>query len=324
MLPDRKTLLRALDPAFLISVGCTVAFYVMVHQDSMHGTLLHRYTTEHAVEYVIVALFMWGIVDVVMKALGFPKELFAMRHEWLPPRQGREPVANAEILLEEVLSKPEALQETRIGRRLAAALEHVADKGSAEEFRDQLAYLADLDEDAVHSGYTLTRFIIGVAPVLGFLGTVVHFGTALGGVSFEEMAEKLPLVVGEMGEAFNTTTVALTAALTMMLSLFVCERMEHRMLRSLNRLVDRELLNRFEIKDPSITPFLAAVQTANNDALLAINSSLDRQVDSWSGASASCTRSSTSGKCMKPLPGATRSTCCKRVTKGTTRSAKTA
>lgn len=285
MLSERKNLLlRALDPAILLGAAGTVAFYAVMHQPFMEHTLLHRFTTEHPVEYVIVALFIWGVVDIVLKLCSFPREKWALQQDLLPPRQGREPVANASLMLEQFLAQPQWLQETRAGRRLVRALEHIEEKGSAEDFRDHLHYLADQDEDLVHGSYTLTRFIIGLTPVLGFLGTVVHFGTALGGVSFEEMAEKLPLVVSEMGEAFNTTCAALVAAITMMISLFVCERIDTGILRAISRFFDRELDNRFEVKDPSITPFLAAVQSANDSALGAINSTLQKQIDVWSDA----------------------------------------
>jgi biopolymer transport protein ExbB/TolQ len=285
MLSERKNLwLRALDPSILLGAAGTVMFYAVMHQPFMEHTLLHRFTTEHPVEYVIVALFIWGLVDIALKLSSFPKEKWALQQEWLATKQGREPVANASAMLEDVLAKPQWLQETKVARRLVRALEYVEEKGSAEDFRNHLHYLADQDEDAVHGSYTLTRFIIGLTPVLGFLGTVVHFGTALGGVSFEEMAEKLPLVVSEMGEAFNTTCAALVAAITMMISLFICERTENGILRSINRFFDRELDNRFEVKDPSITPFLAAVQSANDSALGAINGTLQKQIDVWSQA----------------------------------------
>jgi hypothetical protein len=98
------------------------------------------------------------------------------------------------------------------------------------------------------------------------------------------MSEKLPTVVGEMGTAFNTTSVALIAAMTMMFSLFVCQRIERSMLQAIDRLVDRELLRRFEFKDPSITPFLSAVQAANDEALATINATLQRQIEVWMAA----------------------------------------
>jgi biopolymer transport protein ExbB/TolQ len=216
--------LRVFDPSFILGAVATVAFYWVVHQPSMNGSILHRYTTEHVVEYVIVALFIWGLIDIVIKLLFLPREILALRQEWLPPRGGREPAANAQALLEYVQSRPRWLQASRVGRRLTQALEFVTESGSAEEYREHLQYLADQDEDALQANYMLVRFVSGVTPVLGFLGTVVHFGTALSGISFNEMAERLPEVVGEMGSAFNTTTVALAAAMTMLFSLFICER----------------------------------------------------------------------------------------------------
>src|SRR5580704_1832605 len=83
------------DPSFILAAVATAVFYAVVYLPSMKGTLLYHYTTEHAVEYVIVAVFIWGIIDIVWKFLAFPREIMALRQEWLPPRQGREPASNA-------------------------------------------------------------------------------------------------------------------------------------------------------------------------------------------------------------------------------------
>src|SRR5262249_33708724 len=156
------------------------------------------------------------------------------------------------------------------GRRLSQALSHVIEKNSADDYREHLEYLAEQDDDASHGNYALIRFIAGVAPVLGFLGTVVHFGTALSGISYNEMAERLPGIVSEMGAAFTTPTVALAAAMTMLFSLFLCERFDRGIVRTIDRYVDRELLNRFEAADPQISPFLSAVQSASEQSLQTI------------------------------------------------------
>ena len=280
----KSTFPRLIDPAFCAGMVLTGAFYAFVLQPSMRDTMLRHYTTEHPVEYVVVALFCWGLVDLVLKLIGFPKEMLALRLEWIPPCEGREPAANANVYLDEIRARPRWQQETRVGRRMAAALGYVVERGTAEDFHEHLQYLADQDEDATHANYTLLRFVAGIAPVLGFLGTVIHFGTALSGISFEDMDERMPIIVGEMGSAFNTTTVALGTAMTMMFALFICERRERGIVRLVNRLVDRELANRFEVKQAAVLPFLSAVQSANEEALRAIAGTLERQVELWSGA----------------------------------------
>jgi biopolymer transport protein ExbB/TolQ len=282
--PRRAAQSRHTDPSFILAAVTTGVFYYVISLPSMRGTLLHHYTTEHAVEYVIIGVFIWGIIDIALKLLSFPRDILALRRTWLPPRQGREPMAHAQVLLDEVRAKPRWLLESRVGRRLVQALEYVTERCSAKDYREHLRYLAEQDEDNSHSAYVLIRFVIGVTPVLGFLGTVIHFGTALSGIDVDELSAKLPIVVGEMGTAFNTTSVALIAAMTMMFSLFVCQRIERSLLRAIDRLVDRELLRRFEFKDPSITPFLSAVQSANEEALAAINATLQRQIEIWVAA----------------------------------------
>ena len=280
----RALIPRSVDPSFVLGAIGTVAFYWFVHQPQMHDTALYRYTTEHVVEYVIVALFIWGLFDIALKLLAFPREILALRTDWLPTRTGREPAENAIPLRESVDRQPPWLRNSRIGQRLHEALTFVVENGSANDYREHLQYLSDQDHDANQANYMLIRFAIGVTPVLGFLGTVVHFGTALSGLSFDEMAERLPIVVGEMGAAFNTTTVALGAAMTLMFSLFLCERIERGIGRSVDRFAERELLHRFEVRSAEISPFLSVVQTAQEQSLLLIEETLRRQVDTWTEA----------------------------------------
>ena len=146
------------------------------------------------------------------------------------------------------------------------------------------AYLAELDDERAHNNYGLVRFICWVTPVLGFFGTVLHFGSALGGLSVDEIGERLPTVVGEMGTAFNTTTVALAAATSMMFSLFLCEKTERELVRSTDRRAERELMNRFETADASLAPFLNAVETSSQSMLRTMDETVERQLGIWSSA----------------------------------------
>ncbi len=43
--------------SFLLCVAATAGFYGIVCFTTLRDTMLYRYTTEHAVEYVIVAIF---------------------------------------------------------------------------------------------------------------------------------------------------------------------------------------------------------------------------------------------------------------------------
>lgn len=282
---------RILDVPLAMAAVLTAGYYWVITQESMHGTLLHSYTTQHAVEYVIVSFFIWGLCDTICRSLTFPRENLALRMELLPPRKGPPiPATQAGALLKQMQSKPRWLLQSRLGLRMSQALAHLQEKGSADGFADYLRDLQEQDEERTHANFGLVRFICWVTPVLGFLGTVLHFGTALGGLNAEQIGEKLAHVVGEMGTAFNTTTVALTAATTMMFFLFLCERTEKEVIHTIDRRVERDLLNRFEITDANITPFLSALQTASQATLQAVDATIARQMEGWNSALGSLER----------------------------------
>lgn len=282
MSSDRKPWLRVTDPSLILGALATAAFYGIVTRPFFHGSLIARYTTEHAVEYVIVTLFFWGLADVLLKLLALPREAYAARQDWLPPRTGREPVSVAHDLLAAVRGRPDWLLDSRAGRRLVEALTFVTERDSAEGFAEHIRYLSDRDDNRTHESYTLLRFIVALCPILGFLGTVVHFGTALGGLTFDDMGKHLPEVAAHIGMAFDTTTTALAAGMVMTAALFLCQRIEGGVVASIDRLIDRELPNRFEVRSAEVSPFLEVIRTANYEALNTIAANVGRQSDVWS------------------------------------------
>ena len=171
-----------------------------------------------------------------------------------------------------------------MGQRLIEAINYLTQKESAEGFEDHLRYLAAQDEERTYMNYGLVRFICWVAPVLGILGTVIHFASAFVGMAPDQVTDNLQKIMGEIGTAFSTTTVALAAAITMMFSLFMCEKTEKGIVHAINRRVEKDLLSRFEVVDESITPFLHAVAAGNKATLSAMDGTLERQLKIWSSA----------------------------------------
>jgi biopolymer transport protein ExbB/TolQ len=280
-----KSLLpRSFDVSLALGVAGTVAYYAVILQPRFNGSLLQRYTAANPVDYVIVGLFIWGLIDLAIKAMAFPKELLSQREEWLPQRSGQEPIARATELLATIQARPQWLRESRLGSRIERALQYAKEHGAGTDYREHLKYLAERGEDDTSARYHVVRFVIAVSPMLGFLGTVVHFGTALSGISFDEMDQKLAVVVSEMGEAFNTTTVALGVAMSVMFVMFLAERFDKAIDRYVDRFAERELADRFEARHENLSPFVSTLQVAHEDALRLFTGTLDRQVGLWSSS----------------------------------------
>ena len=286
MAKSEKSLLpRSIDTSLILGIVSTAVYYVVMFQPAMHGSILHRYTTKNPVDYAITFLFLWSLGDVLLKCLSFPREFVALRHSWLPERTGQEPVENARTALAEIAALPPWQAESRMGRRIQKVLGYAVEHGVGQDYRDQIKYLSEKAEDESHARYAVVRFAIAITPMLGFLGTVVHFGTALSGISFEEMDSRLADVVSHMGEAFNTTTSALAAAMSVMFVLFLVERIDKGINATVDRFVERELETRFEApRSQGVPPELAGVQTAHDAALGLMATTLEKQVAQWGTA----------------------------------------
>ncbi|HEY2760522.1 MAG TPA: MotA/TolQ/ExbB proton channel family protein [Pirellulales bacterium] len=284
MSPRKRKLPQWVDLPMAVAAVLTVLFYVVVNLPAFNGSIIHRYTTEHVVEYVVVTFFIWGLVDVIFKACGFPLELMALRQPGLPQRLARESIDAVGALEADLQSRPAWFLDSRLGHRLIEAINYLMQKESAEGFEEHLRYLAQQDEERTYMNYGLVRFICWVAPVLGILGTVIHFASAFVGMAPDQVTDNLQKIMGEIGTAFSTTTVALAAAITMMFSLFMCEKTEKGIVHAINRRVEKDLLSRFEVVDESLTPFLNAVSAGNKATLSAMDGTLERQLKIWSSA----------------------------------------
>jgi len=264
--------------AALVGVG----FYVMIHQPKFQGTFIHKYTTEHVTEYVIVLLFFWSSAHLAIRFLGIGREREAFGQNLLPPLGGQEHPAQATELLKGLEEAPDWVPGTILGKRLRLALKYVGERNSADGIREYLLELADRDASETHAAYAFPRFVAGVTPVLGLLGTVVHFGGALNSLASDQLIAQLPTMVTGMGTAFNTTCVALSASITTMLVLFLVERHEDHIVKDVNSYLENELLNRFAVTDLRIAPFLDAVKSAQQATLAAMQAREQSQLDLWS------------------------------------------
>ena len=67
----------------------------------------------------------------------------------------------------------------------------------------------------------------------------------------------------------------------MMFAMFLCERLDQSVVATTDRLIDRELLHRFETQDANFGPFLSVIQDANRETLDQIAQTLQEQVRTW-------------------------------------------
>ena len=96
----------------------------------------------------------------------------------------------------------------------------------------------DLLSHQVDMRYTTTRYVVWVIPTIGFIGTVVGIGGALGLVDPSDL--DLGRVTSSLGVAFNTTIIALLMSAVLVLGQHVVQTHEE---HALNRAADYTLSN---------------------------------------------------------------------------------
>jgi len=267
--------------AFLIGMAISGMYYLFVHMPFMRDSILHAYTTHHATEYAIVLLFFWANAEHLLCFRRGTREKAAIGRVALPPCQGLEKTDRAGVLLDELRLNHVADTNSMFYQRIQSALRFVHERQSADGFREYLESLATRNSDQVFDWYGFSRFVTTILPILGLIGTVVHFGAALTGLSMEGLTEKLPKMLSSMGTAFNTTFTAMTCMVITYLIRFLVERRDNEQLHKIDSYMEDELLHRFQSTDGATKPF-TDVLIASNSTLLSSLSSFEKAIiDQW-------------------------------------------
>ncbi len=141
-----------------------------------------------------------------------------------------------------------------VTRRLELALERFAYGQNPSEVLQDLQTQSQVDMDELESSYTMIRTFIWAIPILGFIGTVLGIGQAIGGFasslqSAEDMAtikSTLGHVVKGLAFAFDTTFLGLVVSLVVMFPMNVMHRAEQSLINMIDEYYTQHLGRRFQ------------------------------------------------------------------------------
>jgi hypothetical protein len=273
--------------AFAAGLPMAVAVLCGVRLGTAHleglGELAHY--VSNPVECVEVILFCCAVCALASKVLSNRAERRACRAEILPPWDGRPvPAADAPKLLGALNRTSRRLLNTFLGQRVAAILDFLSQRGTADDLDDHMRTLADNDVAVQEGGFALTRFITWAIPILGFLGTVLGITTAIHGATPEVLEKSLSTVTDGLSYAFDATALALALTMIVMFLSFLVERDEQGVLEAVDRCIDRCLAHRFERVGADAAPFVQAVRENDKALMQSVDGLVQRQADLWAEA----------------------------------------
>ena len=231
-------------------------FLVSVAPDGYLLLMMNRCWTNWAVVF-----FSWWCLGILLaKWIKTSIQLRALRAVDIVPRRGDfilSPGTSGDVLrrIKAVAERP---KDFLLFRRIDMALSNLGNIGEVRDVGAVLESQADSDGSSVDSSYTVIRSLIWTIPILGFIGTVVGLSQAIGsftdvltqtGSDAGSIKSKLGPVVGGLATAFETTLVALVAAVIIqLLSTWVYKR-EEALLDGITDFTTENVLSRLKLTD---------------------------------------------------------------------------
>ena len=170
--------------AFAIGLPAGLCLAYAIHNDLVTLDPQIKHYFNHEIELATLVMFCCGLGALLGKFLACLNERSAIWRRLISPWDGQpHPVASARTLHEQLERQPGRVRNTYLGRRVAAILDFVESRGTANELDDQIRALSDNDAMAMEGSYALVRLITWAMPIFGFLGTVLGITAAIQNVS---------------------------------------------------------------------------------------------------------------------------------------------
>ena len=183
-----------------------------------HGGTSHR----SIIPYFIVFLSSWCLAILYIKNRKIALQTKALQLHIVPEEKEFVIAPNtATEILNEMYEKADAPNRFMLLNRIERAISNLKNIGRISDVAEGLRAQADNDEIYMESTYNLIRGFIWAIPVLGFIGTVLGLSQAVGGfgsvvsqgADIDKLKDSLGGVTSGLAIAFETTLIALVAAL---------------------------------------------------------------------------------------------------------------
>ncbi len=215
--------------------------------------------------WLCILFTWWCLCILIAKMIKIRVQRRALDIQDIFPRRGDfvlSPGTSGDILarIKQRVARP---REFLLFNRVSMALSNLGNIGEVRDVGAVLDAQADSDSSTVDSSFTAIRALIWTIPVLGFIGTVLGLGIAIGNftsviaggeaaagaaaASTGSIRDKLAPVVGGLATAFNTTLVALVAAVGVQLLTTYVYKMEEDLLDECTQYCNDHIVSRLKL-----------------------------------------------------------------------------
>ena len=243
----------------IIGAIATAAFFGILQLPGLAGSgfaaiFTDRGPTQHAVMF----LFFWSLAILGIKWLKLRFQWRSLDVRVIPNEPGFVlSTTTVNRVLDHVHDCVDDPRHFVLFNRIVVALANLRNLGHVGDVDDILRSQAAQDESAMETSYALVQGFVWAIPVLGFIGTVLGLSGAIGQFSgvlgdagdIGQITSALKGVTGGLATAFDTTLVALVAALIVQLLMTVLKKGEEEFLDAAMEFGIRNVVGRLRIAD---------------------------------------------------------------------------
>jgi biopolymer transport protein ExbB/TolQ len=233
----------ALCAAFYLLIGLLFRerFIGHIFMDRGWVTVVEAYVASWAACFMVLKTRQVYVQQQLSKLEIFPREQLPLSD----PK-------NLDRMTTHIDDLASALGAGLLFRRVRQAFLHFRLHPSRAAVSELLTTMADVDSSRTDTSYTMLHVMIWAIPIVGFIGTVVGLGGAVGGFSaslpkatdFGELKQLLAGVTSGLSVAFDATFVALLISLLLMFPASAIEKYEQNLLSSIDEFCHREIIGR--------------------------------------------------------------------------------
>ena len=206
--------------------------------------------------YVIVFAASWCAVLLIVKAWKLALQRKALRHVVVPEAADFVlSTSTVEEVMDNIYATVDDPKRFVLFNRIVIALSNLRNLGRVTDVDEILRSQAEQDESIMESSYSLLRGLIWAIPVLGFIGTVLGLSEAIGGFGdvlatasdTRQITASLQGVTAGLSTAFDTTLLALIAALALQIWITFLHKSEEEFCDSCAEYCQRHITSRLRL-----------------------------------------------------------------------------
>ncbi|MDD3470369.1 MAG: MotA/TolQ/ExbB proton channel family protein [Thermoguttaceae bacterium] len=242
--------------ALLAGILLTILFYAAMIPLGDRYYWVIMFTERGPTQHVTVLFTSWAIVVLWVKWQKLVFQRKALNYSILP----EDPdfmlsSTTVEQVSQRMLQLVDDPKHFLLYHRILIALSNLQNLGRVGDVEEILRSQASQDESSMETSYSILQGLIWAIPVLGFIGTVLglseaigQFGTLLQSAGeISEVKDGLQLVTSGLSTAFETTLVALVAALGIQLWLVSLKKAEEEFLDECSEYCIRNVVGRLRV-----------------------------------------------------------------------------